>query len=64
MSMTIVEPAPCCFGIFPDGVPRPVAVFQDLEDAIDWGVRRYGSGRFGIRHVDLNDPARQGEAGN
>ena len=38
------------FAIFPDNCEGPVAIFVDLEDAIAWGVHRYGADRFSIRH--------------
>jgi hypothetical protein len=38
------------FGIFPDDASAPAAIFATLEDAIDWGVHRYGADRFSIRH--------------
>ena len=38
------------FGIYPDDSQAPVAIFVDLEDAIAWGVHRYGADRFSIRH--------------
>jgi hypothetical protein len=43
----------CCFAIIPDGVELPVAVFENLEDAMEWGVRKYGGGRFTIRHMPV-----------
>jgi hypothetical protein len=43
----------CCFAIIPDGVDVPVAVFENLEDAMEWGVRKYGGGRFTIRHMPV-----------
>jgi hypothetical protein len=43
----------CCFAIIPDGNDVPVAVFENLEDAMDWGVRKYGGGRFTIRHMPV-----------
>src|SRR6187431_558859 len=43
----------CCFAFIPDGVDVPVAVFENLEDAMDWGVRKYGGGRFTIRHMPV-----------
>ena len=45
----------CCFAIIPDGVDVPVAVFESLEDAMDWGVRKYGGGQFTIRHVPVTE---------
>ena len=38
------------FAIFPDDSEGPAAIFIDLEDAIAWGVHRYGADRFSIRH--------------
>jgi hypothetical protein len=45
------------FGVFPDGNDGPAAVFRDLEEAIHWGLRRYGGDRFGIRLCSLELPA-------
>jgi hypothetical protein len=42
-----------CFAVFPDGAATPAAVFTDLEDAMDWGLERYGGDAFGIRYLDL-----------
>jgi hypothetical protein len=47
------------FAIFPDDTRQPSAIFVELEDAIDWGVQRYGLNRFSIRHC----PAFVAEAG-
>jgi len=47
----------CCFAIIPDGVDLPVAVFENLEDAMEWGVRKYGGGRFTIRHMPVQQSA-------
>jgi hypothetical protein len=47
----------CCFAIIPDGVDAPVAVFESLEDAMEWGVHKYGGGRFTIRHVPVQQAA-------
>jgi hypothetical protein len=38
------------FAIFPDDSEGPAAIFADLEDAITWGVHRYGADHFSIRH--------------
>jgi hypothetical protein len=43
----------CCFAIIPDGMGEPAAVFEDLEDAVDWGLRRYGCDAFGIRYLEV-----------
>jgi hypothetical protein len=44
----------CCFAIIPDetGAERaqPVALFADIEDAIDWGLARYKGGSFRLRY--------------
>jgi hypothetical protein len=42
-----------CYGVFPDGVARPVAVFRELEDAMDWALERYGGNAFDIRYVEM-----------
>jgi hypothetical protein len=47
----------CCFAIIPDGGEVPVAVFESLEDAMEWGVHKYGGGRFTIRHVPVTQAA-------
>src|SRR4051812_13919498 len=30
------------YAVFPDGKSAPSAVFFDVEEAIDWGLSRYG----------------------
>jgi hypothetical protein len=47
----------CCFAIIPDGVELPVAIFENLEDAMEWGVHKYGGGRFTIRHMPVTQSA-------
>ena len=42
-----------CFAVFPDGAATPAAVFTDLEDAMDWGLERYGGDAFGIRYLEM-----------
>ena len=42
-----------CFAVFPDEVNRAVAVFNELEDAMEWGLQRYGDGAFRIRYVQV-----------
>ena len=49
---------PCCFAILPDEpsgdeTPRPTAVFQDLEDALDWGSRHFQGRAFRVRYLEL-----------
>ena len=43
----------CCYAIYPDADPRPAAVFADLEDAIEWGVERYGDNQFRIAYLPM-----------
>lgn len=38
-----------CFAIVPDGQHQPTALFDDLEDAMEWGLKKYGGDRFSIR---------------
>ena len=45
----------CCFAIIPDGAVAAVAVFESLEDAMEWGVQKYGGGKFKIRHVSVTE---------
>jgi len=42
-----------CFAIFPDGAATPSALFENLEDAMEWGLKRYGDDAFGIRYVQM-----------
>jgi hypothetical protein len=53
------------FAILPDGTSRPAAVFENLEDAMDWGLRRFGADAFRIRRIDVLevDDERNGAAG-
>jgi hypothetical protein len=46
---------PCCFAIVPDNDndEAPTAAFQNLEDALDWGVLHFGGNNFRIRHLRL-----------
>jgi hypothetical protein len=43
----------CCYAIVPDGVDEPAALFEELEDAMDWGLQRYGNDAFRIRYVEV-----------
>lgn len=43
----------CCFAIIPDGNSQPAALFNDLEDAMDWGLKRYGGDAFKIRYLSV-----------
>jgi hypothetical protein len=42
-----------CFAIIPDGQDAPAALFTDLEDAMDWGLRAFGGNGFRIRHIEV-----------
>lgn len=53
-----------CFGVFPDGDSAPSAVFSDLEDAMEWGLRRYGSDAFGIRFFEIAQVPSEGRTGS
>jgi hypothetical protein len=48
---------PCCFAVIPDETcpegAQPVALFADLEDAIDWGLSRYKGGSFRLRYAPV-----------
>jgi hypothetical protein len=37
------------FAIVPDRSQQPAALFVELEDAIDWGLRTFGTDAFRIR---------------
>ena len=48
----------CCFAIIPDECPageaaRPLAMFESLEDAMEWGSQRYAGGAFRIRYLQV-----------
>ena len=48
----------CCFAIFADDGPadrtaRPIACFESLEDALDWGARRFAGRSFRIRYLPM-----------
>jgi hypothetical protein len=49
------------FGVFADGQDHPAAVFADLEEAIAFGLARFGADRFGIRYcpVAFLDPGEE-----
>lgn len=54
------------FAVFPDGAINPAAVFENLEDAMDWGLSRYGDDAFGIRYLEMaqvEDAQRRGSPG-
>jgi hypothetical protein len=37
------------FAVFGSDSSQPAAVFSVLEEAIEWALRRFGSGRFRIK---------------
>ena len=41
------------YAVIPDALGIPTAFFPDLEDALTWGLERYGSDRFVIRGLEL-----------
>jgi hypothetical protein len=45
----------CCFAIFADESPtgarrRPLAIFDTLEDAMDWALQRFKGGSFRLKY--------------
>jgi hypothetical protein len=42
-----------CFAIIPDDTEHPAALFEDLEDAVDWALHRYGGDMFRIRYMEV-----------
>jgi hypothetical protein len=49
------------FAVVPDGSTLPTGFFPDLGDALNWGLRRYGSDKFVIRAYQLARPSSGGE---
>ena len=45
------------YAVIPDGTCAPAAVFVDLEEAIDWGLTRYGSDSFHIKGLVIEPVA-------
>ncbi|HXU81856.1 MAG TPA: hypothetical protein VN914_10700 [Polyangia bacterium] len=45
------------YAVIPDGNSAPAAVFVDLEEAIDWGLTRYGSDAFSIKGLAIQPVA-------
>jgi hypothetical protein len=41
----------CSYAIIPDDSLNPVALFSDLEDAMDWGLQHFGGQAFKIKHI-------------
>jgi hypothetical protein len=44
---------PCCFAIIPDRSHQPLAMFADLQDAMDWGLKRLGGNSFRIKYISI-----------
>jgi hypothetical protein len=44
---------PCCFAIIPDQTHQPLAMFADLQDAMDWGLKRLGGDAFRIKYISI-----------
>jgi len=44
---------PCCFAIIPDLSHQPLAMFADLQDAMDWGLNRLGGNSFRIKYIAI-----------
>jgi len=51
------------FAVVPDGTATPTGFFPDLGDALNWGLRRYGSDKFVIRAYQLARPASGSDSG-
>jgi hypothetical protein len=43
----------CCFAIIPDRTHQPLAMFSDLQDAMDWGLKRLGGDSFRIKYISI-----------
>jgi hypothetical protein len=39
------------FGVIPHGLDRPLAVFDGLSEAIEWGHREIGEHGYRVRYV-------------
>lgn len=44
---------PCCFAIIPDRSHQPLALFADLQDAMDWGLSRLGGNAFRVKYMSI-----------
>ena len=51
------EAVQLCFAVFPDKDPptrssgAPIALFDSLEDAMDWGLGRFPGGAFRLKYL-------------
>ncbi len=52
---------PCCFAIIPDLSHQPLAMFADLQDAMDWGLKRLGGNSFRIKYIAIARVEREEE---
>ena len=55
----------CCFAVSPEGQSAPAAIFSDVEDAISFGLEKFGSDGFRIRHcpvLEISSDCPQGMA--
>jgi hypothetical protein len=41
------------FAIVPDQTQQPAALFTELEHAMDWGLRTFGTDSFSIRWIEV-----------
>lgn len=53
---------PCCFAIIPDRSHQPLAMFADLQDAMDWGLKRLGGDPFRIKYISVARVDREDDA--
>ncbi len=53
---------PCCFAIIPDRSHQPLAMFADLQDAMDWGLKRLGGDSFRIKYISIARVEREDDA--
>lgn len=52
-----------CYAIIPHGENLPSALFMQLEDAMDWGLRAYGRDAFRIRRIEVAKVEKADRAG-
>ena len=43
----------CAYGIVPEESVTATGLFRELEDAMDWALKRYGNDEFRIRYVEV-----------
>jgi len=55
---------PCCFAIIPDRSHQPLAMFADLQDAMDWGLKRLGGDSFRIKYISIARVEREDDSGD